>query len=1151
MSSNGLNMLTLSPEQAELLALLIEEQSLSSAQATTIVPRPNVTDYPLSFAQGRLWFLHQMAPTSPLYNIPLTLRCEGVLNVPVLERVLSEILRRHEVLRATFRNVGGEPIQAIAAPQPQQIPVIDLSTLPNAERERALQEQIRTAASTPFDLEHGPLLRIQLLRLTATDHVLLILMHHIVTDGVSCGVLMQELAALYTAFVNGQPSPLPELKIQFADFTHWQREWLQGDVLAEQLTFWRQQLAGAPAILELPTAPSGRPPVQTYWGDRRSLTLPLPLSEALHALSRQQEVTLFATLLAAFKVLLARYTHQADIVVGTPVANRNRPGLADLIGMFVNTLALRTDLSANPTVSDLLAQVGTTVLQAYEHQELPFEQLVETLQPVRNLSHSPLFQVMFNYLPTPVTTVHLPNLTVRTLEYPTGIAKFDLTLTVEERAKTLTIALEYNTDLFTGETIQRMLGHYQTLLTGMVANPAQRVSELPLLTPAEIAQVVGWNDTHAEYQSNVCLHQLFEEQAARTPDALAVVFGGEQLTYRELNQRANQLAYYLQAHGVGSPASAETVVGVCTERNLDMIIAKLAILKAGGAYLPLDPAYPDERLAFMMTDAQIPLLLTQSALIEKRPAFVAAFTNQPAACAPHAVICLDTDWETIARSCPHPGQAANPPSKVTAEQLAYVIYTSGSTGRPKGVAVIHRTVVNLITWYHQAYALTAADRTTQVSGMAFDASVWEIWPTLTRGACLYIADDITRLAPSKLVAWLVAQRITVCFLPTPLAEAVLDEPWPAETALRYLATGGDALHRQPPATLPFTLVNNYGPTENTVAATWTPVESGDSGQTPSIGQPLANVQVYIVDQHLNPLPVGVPGELYIAGDGLARGYLNRPEITAERFIPNPFSAQPGARLYRTGDLARYLPASNGCANIEFLGRIDHQVKVRGFRIELGEIEAVLAQHPALAQAVVLAERTDAGDHRLAAYVVPQATPPESDELRHFLRAKLPEYMIPANFLCLDKLPLTPNGKVDRAALPAFKSDGGVRAATFVAPRTALETTLAEIWAAILPVEAVGIHDNFFDLGGHSLLITQIVSRVEETFQVKVPLQAFFEIPTVAHLALVVEQAQGAPQTEVVTIQRVARNAEQELLGTLDELSEAEIEALLSTMLQTA
>jgi len=1075
----------LKERKAEILAFLHKANAATSSNLSPILPVPRDGNLPLSFAQARLWFLAQLEPDSPAYNIPAAFRLTGLLNVTALSQSLSEIVRRHEVLRTTFPSVDGQPKQVISLDTALTLPVIDLRELPPDQGLSEAQRLATEEAQESFDLATGPLFRVKLLRLEEAEYMLLVTMHHIVYDGWSHDIFLRELAALYDAFSSGKPSPLPELPIQYADFAHWQREWLQGEVLESQRDYWKQQLNGSLPILQLPTD-YPRPPVQTYQGGYQSLELPKNLTQALKALSQQERVTLFMTLLAAFQTLLYRYTGQEDIIVGTPIAGRNQVEAEGLIGFFVNTLALRTYLSGNPSFQELLGRVREVALGAYAHQDLPFEKLVEELQPGRDRSRTPLFQVMFVLQNTPTSALELPGLTVNSLNLDSGTAKFDLTLFIMETAQGLRASLEYNTDLFKAATITRMLGNFQTLLEGIVANPQQRLSDLPLLTAAEKHQLlVEWNNTQTDYPSNTCIHQLFEAQAEQTPNAVAAVFGSEQLTYRELNHRANQLAHYLQGLGVGP----ETCVGICVERSLDILVGLLGILKAGAAYLPLDPAYPQERLTFMLEDAQVPVLLTQQPQVEKLPAHRAK------------VVCLDTDWDAINRE-----SQENLISSVTADNLAYVMYTSGSTGRPKGVSVIHRGVVRLVKGANYAN-LAAEEVFLQLAPISFDASTLEIWGSLLNGARLVIFSPHT---PSlgELGQVIQQYQITTLWLTTGLFHVMVDERLEDLKPLRQLLAGGDVL--SVPHVQKFLqkigdckLINGYGPTENTTFTCCYPITEPDQlGNSVPIGRPITNTQVYVLDSHQRPVPIGVPGELYIGGDGLARGYLNRPDLTEEKFLQNPFSDEPGTRLYKTNDLARYLP--NG--NIEFLGRIDNQVKVRGFRIELGEIEAVLAQYPTVKEAVVTARKDISGNTSLVAYIVSHPEQASTiDELRRFLKQKLPDYMVPGAFVLLEALPLTANGKVDRRALPAPDQIMKESENTFVAPRNELELQLTQIWEKVLGVHPISVKDNFFDLGGHSMLAARLFAQIEKKLGRNLPLANLFQAPTIEELASIFSQ----------------------------------------------
>ncbi len=1067
----------LSPAKQALLELKLKKH-LDAPNGQSIPRLVNRDSVPLSFAQQRLWFLAQLEPESATYNQPKAIRLSGILNVGALKKALDAIVARHEVLRTTFTLVDGNPVQVIAESGSVELPVIDLSEWPDVERETEVQRLILEKTQQPFNLSRDSMLRATLLRLSEKNHVLLLVTHHIVSDGWSVDVLFREIATIYEGISTGHPLPLPELPIQYADFAVWQRQWLQGKILETELSYWKEQLSGVP-VLELPTD-RPRPAVQTFRGSRQSLVLPKSLSDQLKALSRKEGVTLFMTLLAAFQTLLHRYTGQEDIVVGSPITNRTRSEIEGLIGFFVNTLILRIDLSGNPTFRELMDRVRKVALGAYEHQDVPFEKLVEELNPSRNLSHTPLFQVMFVLQNFPNSTLEMPGLTMDFIEVKSGTAKFDLTLSMES-ADLLTASLDYNTDLFEDATISRMLGHFRTLLQGITANPEQRLSDLPILTEAERHQLlVERNNAKSDYPKDKCIHELFEAQVERSPDAVAVVFEDKKLTYRELNDRANQLAHHLRELGV----RPEVLVGLCMERSLEMIVALLGILKAGGAYVPLDPTYPKERMAFMLKDIQAPVLLTQQQLIESLPEHGAR------------VVCLDRDWKIIARK-----KKDNLVSTITADNLAYVIYTSGSTGKPKGVSVIHRGVVRLVKETNYA-DLTEKEVFLQFAPLTFDASTFEIWGCLLNGARLVVFPPYIP-SPEELGQALKRSQVTTLWLTSALFQVMVEDHVETLSDVKQLLAGGDVLSvsqvKRVLKELPgCRLINGYGPTENTTFTCCYQMTSPEQVDgSVSIGRPIVNTQVYILDHYLNPVPIGIAGELYIGGDGLARGYFNRPDLTAEKFVRNPYSDDPNSRLYKTGDLARYLPDGN----IEFLGRLDHQVKIRGFRVEPGEIETVLGEHLAVRQAVVTAREDAPGERRLVAYVVSnQELAPTINELRSFLKQKLPHYMVPSAFVFLDALPLTPNGKVDRRALPAPDGTRPGLQEAFVAPRTSVEEVLASIWSKILAVEQVGIYDDFFELGGHSLLVAKLIAEIQRDLRVDLPVRALFESPTVAQLA---------------------------------------------------
>jgi len=1064
------------------LSRYMETAGQPSHGADTLSPQPVLRDgeLPLSFAQQRLWFLDQLEPGSSAYNFSAIFRLKGRLNVTALEQSFNEIIKRHEALRTVFHAVNGSPCQIILPFMAIKLHGIDLRDIvSDTERDSEARRLSTAEVEQPFDLAHGPLLRVTLVRLAEDEYRLLLTMHHIVSDGWSMGVLFRELNALYDAFSKGHPSPLVELPVQYADFAQWQRHQLRGERLEKQLAYWKKQLETVPTQ-QLPTD-RPRPALRTANGARHHFELSDNLSAALKSLSNRYGVTLFMVLLAAYQTLLQRSTGQNDIVVGAPVAGRNNREIEGLIGFFLNMLVLRTDLTGDPTFPELLARVRKICLEAYSHQDLPFEKLVEELHPERNLSHQPLFQVTFALQNTPRCPLALNGVSAKELEGNGGI-RFDLHLFMEEEEGHLQGWVDYSKDLFNGETIDRMIGHFQTLLEGVVANPDRCISDLPILSEAERQQLlVEWNDTKRDFPKDKCIHELFEGEVNKSPDSVALVFENQQLTYRELNCRANQLAHYLRNQGVGP----ETLVAICLERSIEMVVGLLGVLKAGGAYLALDPAYPKQRMEFMLDDSRAAVLITQEPLLKKLP-------RQKT-----RIVCLDRDWPEISRQF-----ELNPAVEISAENLAYVSYTSGSTGKPKGVAVSHRAV-NRLVMNTDYVELSPADVIAQASNISFDAATFEIWGALLNGARLVLIAEDTLLSPQAMATAIEQRGITTLFLTTALFNQMTDRIPAALRNLHHLLFGGEAVDPQRVRELlqkgpPKRLLHVYGPTETTTFASWYLVKGvAEEASTVPIGRPIANTKIYILDSHLSPVPIGVVGELYIGGDGLATGYLNRPKLTQAKFIANPFSSQPGDRLYKTGDLARYLADGN----IEFVGRIDDQVKIRGFRIEPGEIEAVLGQHSGIRECVVMAQQDDAGEKRLVAYVVAVSDSQlDSIGLRGFLKERLPEYMIPAAFVFLDTLPLTPNGKLDRRALPEPDSQRREDEARYVPPRTAVEQGLAEIWAEVLRVDRVGIHDNFFDLGGHSLLATRVASRIREVFRIELPLRALFEMPTVAGLS---------------------------------------------------
>ncbi|MBH8565767.1 amino acid adenylation domain-containing protein [Nostoc sp. CENA67] len=968
-----------SPTIAQLAQEIATNQEKPSLQAPPILPIPRNQNLPLSFSQHRLWFFEQLVPSTALSNQSADIRLPGLQNPTALEQSFNEIIRRHEIWRTTFEMADGQPVQVIHPAPYIALPVIDLQTLPPAEGEAEALRLASVQAQKPFDLTELPLLRAILVRLSETDYRLYMTMHHLIFDGVSLyNVFLQELAVLYQAFCEGKPSPLPELSIQYADFAYWQRQWLQDEILAPQLNYWQKHLANL-SMLQLPTD-RPRPAMETFRGARHSVKLPKALTDELKALSSREGVTLFMTLLAALKTVLARYARQDDVSVGAVISGSNRPEIAGLIGFLINNLVLRTDLSGDPSFRELLLQVREVTLGAYANQDVPFQKLVEVLRPERHLGQHPLFQVLF--VLEPPTPALLSGWSLRPLIVDTGTSNMDMTLSLDDRPEGLVGYFEYNSDLFDAATIVRMVGHFQTVLEAIVANPAQKVRELPLLTAPEKQQLQAWNDTQTNYPLNICLHELFAAQVERSPDVVAVIFdgleaGGNTLTYNQLNQHANQLAHYLKFQGVGK----DVLVGICMERSLDTIVGLLGILKAGGAYVPFDPGYPKERLAFMLEDAQVSILLTQSQLVDSLP--------------PHQaqVICLDTDWLSIAQC-----SQENPHNQVSPENLVYVIYTSGSTGKPKGAMNTHQGICNRLLWMQKTYGLTESDRILQKTPFSFDVSVWEFfWPLIT-GARLIIAQPGGHQDSSYLVKVIIQQQITTLHFVPSMLQVFLEEPQVTScNSIKRIICSGEALsvslQKRCFAVLNAELHNLYGPTEAAIDVTAWKCQPDSNLSIVPIGRPISNTQIYLLDSHLQPVPVGVPGELYIGGVGVGRGYLNRPELTQEKFVDNPFGESRGdegafitpnsslltpnsslltpnslstpKRLYKTGDLARYLPDGN----IEYLGRLDYQVKLRGFRIELGEIEAVLSQHPDVREAIAIAQDDPTGDQRLLAYVV--------------------------------------------------------------------------------------------------------------------------------------------------------------------------------------
>jgi amino acid adenylation domain-containing protein len=1115
----------LSPdEKRALLAQLLRKKASESP-----------SHYPLSHNQQGIWFLNQLAPQSTIYNVNFAARICSDVDIPALRRAFQSLVDRHPSLRTTFAVRSGKPVQQVHEHLEVHFEETDASTWGGDELKTRLIEE----AQRLFDLERGPLLRVSLFTRSAQEHILLLVVHHIVIDFWSLAVILNELGVLYPGAKAGVRAALPPLVLQYTDYVRWQTEMLASPEGERLWAYWKKQLAGRLPVLDLPTD-RPRPPIQTYRGASHAFKLSDELAGRLKALAKTEGATLYTVLLAAFEVMLHCHSGQEDILVASPVVGRSRAEFEGIVGFFANPVVLRANLSGDPTLQAFIAQVRQTVLAALEHQDYPTLLLVKQLRPPRDLSRAPLCQVMF-VLDKPhrlaeqaVSTFVLGEtglrmnpggLVLESFPLENRSATLDLAMLIMETAASLSVSIRYNTDLFDPATIARMAGHFETILSHFVTQPDAKLSALKehlaeaderqatMLSDVERRQLlVEFNDTQTDYPREKCIHQLFEEQVERTPDNVAVVFEERQLTYAQLNARANQLAHHLQALGAGP----EVLVAMCMERSLEMVIGLLGVLKAGAAYVPLDPAYPKERLTFMLEDAQARVLLTQQRLvaelvedrgskIEDRDSRSSIFNSRI------QIVCLDADWEIIARE-----SEKNPLSAVTADNLAYVIYTSGSTGKPKGVMTQHWSLVNHTEAAGIDYDLQQTDHVLQFASISFDASAEEIYPCLTRGATLVLRSEEMLDSVSLFTRASQDWPLTVLNLPTAywhqIAPRLSAEVSTLLPSLRLVILGGEralpdritAWQQQVGRRV--RLFNTYGPTEATIVATrWELSESAEGCTALSdvpIGRPIANVQAYVLDRRLRPVAVGVAGELHIGGVGVARGYLNSPELTAERFIPDPFGSEPGARLYKTGDLVRYRPDGN----LEFLGRLDDQTKVRGFRVEPGEIEAALNQHAAVRENVVVARENGQGSHRLVAYLVAAHEPaPTVSELRGFLEEKLPEYMVPSAFVLLDALPLTPHGKVDRRALPATDGTRPELNKPFVAPRTPTEKLLAEIWAQVLGVEPIGVQDNFFDLGGHSLLATQIMFRLRDTFQAEISLRTLFEKPTIEELALAVEE----------------------------------------------
>jgi amino acid adenylation domain-containing protein len=1074
---------------------------------------------PLSFAQQRLWFMDQLEEQSPTYNMPSALRLTGALDRVALERSLSEILRRHEILRTSYRLVDGEPVQHIHRPAPIGLEIVDLAGISLSEQSERVRQLADAEALRPFSLQDGPLIRATLLILSADEHVLLMTMHHIVSDGWSIGLIGRELSILYAAFLRGQPSPLEELDIQYADFAHWQRQWLQGPEYQAQLGYWRQHLQGAPGVIELQTD-RPRPPVQSYRGKTEVAFVDDQTRQQLHGLGRQAGTTLFMTLLAAFAILMRRYSDQEDLVIGTPIANRNRPEVESLIGFFANTLPLRLDLSGDPDFKTLLRRVHGTTIGAYENQDIPFEKIIEELNIERDLSRNPLVQAVFVLQNAPLhasgsSSAGLENILIEPVAFETGTVRLDMEVHVWEENSGLKVEFIYNTDLFDADTIARMAANYTNLLQLIAADPEQRVSQVPILAAAERDLVLShWNNTACSYTRDRCIHHFIAEHAARTPQAVAVACADQQLTYAQLNDRANRLARRLIGMGVGP----DVPVAICVDRSLDMAVGLLGILKAGGAYVPIDPAYPRERLLFMLTDSKAALLISDCTVLDAAAAKAMKISAR--------ILYLDEDGGDAEGH--DEGDVETP---VGSENLAYIIYTSGSTGIPKGVQVRHRTVINLIQGVHPRLNISRADVWTVFHSYSFDLSVWEIWSPLVSGGKLVVVPYQVTQDSQAFHQLLHQQQVTILNQTPSFMRQLMqldnfdDKGVPG--SLRQIICGGEALPQELAEQLlerGFSVWNFYGPTEATV---WTTVKEVKRAASPkgivSIGAPIANARVYVLDDALQPVPVGAKGELHIGGEGLALGYFNRPDLSAEKFIPDPFDERPGTKLYKTGDMARWM----SIGEIEYLGRIDSQVKVRGFRIELGEIEKVLAQHPGVGEAMVIVREDDPGDKRLTAYVVANGDLPSAEDLRRYLREKLPAYMVPQAFMEMDRIPLSSNGKIDRSKLPTpgdgSQLSGGVE---YCPPRTDTEKKITDIWLQVLGLKQIGVHDNFFDAGGYSFLLVKVCNTLREEFSSEIKVVDLFQYPTIASFAAFLADGGSDGGTDFDELEERARKRKQ-------------------------
>lgn len=1112
----------LSPEKRKLLEKILAQQNVDLNKNRILPTSRDRNEFPLSYAQQRMWFLDQLEPGNPMYNNPAAISIKGRVDVDAIEKSLMALTDRHEVLRTVFASINGRPVQVIQEESTVTLEKMDWSDLGDEEKKSRLAEEASRAAQAPFNLKTGPLMRTRLIKMNHDEYVFLLTMHHIISDAWTLTIFIREFAALYQGFVDGNPVSFDELPIQYVDYASWQREYLQGDVLKKQLDYWKNQLAGGEGALDLPTDHS-RPKIQTHNGDVIYYAVDAETTRALEVVSKEHDVTLFMTLLAALSVLLYRYSGQTDISIGTPIANRNRSEVEPLLGVFVNTLVMRNELAGDLAFSDFVKRVKETTLGAYDHQDIPFEMIVEELKPERDMSRPPFFQTMFVMQNAPTEPLKLPNATIQPLELHTPTAKFDLTFVLEPKDDKLDGQIIYNTDLFDAESIDRMVGHIKSLLKNIGAQADSPIDDLAILTPDEqnilLEKQNQQTQEPVDIQLDVC--RYFEKQV-ETHSNSTITCSVHNVTFSEFNARANQLARRLIELGAGR----ESIVGIYVERSVDLLMSMMAVLKTGAAFLPLDPDYPQDRLEYMLDDSHCAIVISQSALAESLPGKNINFVVLDEA---EKLDQLDT---------------SNVITEILPEQTAYVIYTSGSTGKPKGVLIPHAAFVQHMLGMQNYFELTESDHVLQFASTNFDAALEQIFPTLLAGAHLYMRDKNV-WSPEELSSIIKEQKLTVINLPTAYWNQCV-KVWASEgevdSCVRLVIIGGDLMSTdsltpwQQSALRNARLLNAYGPTETTITATAFDIPTAwpdvlNAGAIP-IGRPLLQRSAFILDSKGNPVPVGVPGELCIGGFALARGYLARPDLTAERFVPNPFFGS-GERLYKTGDLVRL----NNRGDIEFLGRVDQQVKIRGYRIELGEIAARLNEFPGIKNGIVMARDTGSAEKVLVAYYELKGDEePSVKSLRDYLQKSLPDYMTPGAFMHLEKLPMTPGGKVDRKALPEPEVLRPKVETEYVAPRTETEARLAEIMASVLKIDKVGVFDNFFELGGHSMMGTQIVSQLREEYLVELPLRTLFENPTVDGIARAIteEQASQIDEDELA-----------DMLSELDGLADDELQQMLN------